>query len=237
MFNAFLREPGPFSSPAYSSAANSFFDRYNQVISQRGSNIAGDWGNASERNPFYGELVAAPENINPTDSLPTYEEIEMQDLSGVDNDADLAEEAGDIAEGAEVTSEIASGPVALAVMLGQATGNAISSGITSAETNSASSTYQSNLSRPGFGAVQQSEAVASYQRSTIASSGALMGGLSMVAGPLGALIGYALSPNLSATGNVNVNTAYSSGGMMNPQNDVTVNSGLYSTDGSTNISS
>lgn len=127
------------------------------------------------------------------------------------------------------------GPLGLMVMASQAVGNAATDAYTSSLAANQNSTFQQNVNKPGLSAEVQANQVNQAQNSVISQSKLLMGGLSLLGGPVGALIGYALSPSMDVSSSVNFNTAYSAGSMFNPQNPVTVASGFYSQDPGTNI--
>jgi hypothetical protein len=146
--------------------------------------------------------------------------------------AELLPEAA-VAEGAV---DSVAGPAGLAMMAGQAVGTAATDITSSVLTQHAQDTFQANANKPGISSELQSNLVASAQTSNISSTKALMGGLSFALGPVGALIGYAFSPSMNVSNNVNLNTAYSSTStMFNPQNQTTVATGMYSDDQDTNI--
>lgn len=107
----------------------------------------------------------------------------------------IAEETGVVA--ADAVAEGVAGPVGLALMANQQLGQAVASGMTSAEKTQSSKDLNQNLLQHGLNVDLNAQLIQSNQQATIQNqeSGAFIGSMF---GPIGALIGHAVAGVVSA---------------------------------------
>lgn len=176
-------------------------------------------------------VSSAPEQIPSLDENELGSEEAITDDIAENLTKDVTESVvEDVAADAAVTSiSDVIDPITAGIGLGLM-GSDIVSGLNAMTINQVD---QANVAKPGAGAAQEASMIDKSLNSSASAQHSFMTAGALVGGPLGALLGYAFAPALSAS-SLNFNIAYSSGGMVDPELQNTVTTGFATQESASN---